>query len=191
MHAQIRHRAHRGTLLVKEPRALTRINAPRFGAAVAEGRRKRDDAADFSLLDQFARLDVRAGQALILVDHQLFAALLRRLDHALAIRQRRRHRLFAQHMLARLQRRNRNLRVAGVRRADAHRVHVRVGQQGFHTVVGLSAVTLRQLLRARRIQIIKRGELRVGVVGIFGNVTNLRNFAAANDTDMKHVFFLP
>ena len=157
---------------------------------MAERRRKRDDAANLALLDQLARFHVRTGQALVLVDHEPLSALFRRADHAFAIRQRRRHRLFAQHMLARLQRRNRNLRVAGVRRADAHRVHVRVGQQGFHTVVGLSAVTLRQLLRARRIQIIKRGELRVGVV-IFGNVTNLRNFAAANDTDMKHVFFLP
>ena len=191
MHAQIRHRAHRRALFVKEPRALAGIDAPRFRPAVAERRRKRDDAANLALLDQLARFHVRTGQALVLVDHKPLSALFRRADHAFAIRQRRRHRLFAQHMLARLQRRNRNLRVAGVRRADAHRVHVRVGQQGFHTVVGLSAVTLRQLLRARRIQIIKRGELRVGVVGIFGNVTNLRNFAAANDTDMKHVFFLP
>ena len=91
-------------------------------------------------------------------------------------------------MLARLQRRNRNLRVAGVRRADAHRVHVRVGQQGFHTVVGLSAVTLRQFLRARRIQIIKRGELRVGVVRHIPGCDEPAQFAAANDTDMKHVF---
>ena len=191
MHAQIRHRAHRRALFVKEPRALAGIDAPRFRPAVAERRRKRDDAANLALLDQLARFHVRTGQALVLVDHKPLSALFRRADHAFAIRQRRRHRLFAQHMLARLQRRHRDFRMAGVCRADAHRVHVRVGEQRLDALIGSAAVLLGQRLRTRRVQIIKRDELCVRVVVVFGNMPHLRNLAAANDTDTKHVFFLP
>ena len=79
MHAQIRHRAHCGTLFVKEPGALTRIDTPRFRTAVAECRCERDYAANLTLLNQLARLDMCARQTLVLVNHQLlplfFAAL--------------------------------------------------------------------------------------------------------------------
>ena len=94
-------------------------------------------------------------------------------------------------MLARLQRRHRDFRMAGVCRADAHRVHVRVSEQRLDALIGSAAVLLGQRLRTRRVQIIKRDELCVRVVVVFGNMPHLRNLAAANDTDTKHVFLLP
>ena len=114
MHAQVRHGAHGRALLVKEPGAFARVHAPCLRPTVAERRAEGERLSDGAGADELAGLPVRARQALVLVDHEVLAALFRGGDHALAVLQSGGHGLFAQHMLACLQRRHGDFRMADV-----------------------------------------------------------------------------
>ena len=186
MDAQVRHGAHGGLLLVEEPGGLARVHAPGLRPAVSEGGAEGDDVPDGPLLHQLPGLGVGLGKALVVANHQVFAALLGGGHHGLALLQGGGHGLFAQHVLARFQGGDGDFGVGVVGGADAHRVDVRVGQQVPPGGVDLAAVLLGQLPGPVLVQVVIAPELRLGVGGVLRDVAHLGDFPAADDSDVEH-----
>ena len=186
MYAQIRQHAHGRQLSVKKPGAGAGIRAPCFRAAVSKPGTERQRPADFPGVDPLPGLLMGRGQPLVLVDHQQLSGLSGRPRHGLAVLQRGRHGLFAQHVLPGLQRRDGHFCVAVVGGADADRVDGRVGQQLHSGGIGLRAVAAGQLPGSFFVQIGQRGNLYVRVCRIFRKMTHLRDLPAANDPNAKH-----
>ena len=184
--AKIRHGAHGSLVLVEEPGVLAGIHRPGLGAAVTEGGTEGDDAADHALIDQLLGHRVGLGQTLVVADHQELPRFMGGLDHLLALLQRGGHGLFTQHMLTGLQGGDGDGRVGMVGHADADCVDGGIGQHGLSGLIGLAAVLSGQLGGALGIQIIEACQLRIGILRVFGDVTYLRDLAAADDTDSEH-----
>ena len=186
MDAQVGHGAHGGLTLVEEPGVLARIHAPGLGAAVAEGGAEGENVPQHPVRHQLAGLLVGLCQALVLADHEELAALPGGGHHGLAVGQGGGHGLFTEHMLARPQGGDGQLRVGGVGRANAHRVDGRVGQQRLPGGVGPAAPLGGQGLGPLLVQVIVPGQPGRGVGGVLGDVAHLGNLAAADDADVEH-----
>ena len=186
MDAEIRHGAHGGLGLVKEPGVLARGDAPGLGAAVTEGGAEGDDLADLAVGNHLLCQLVRVGEALVLADHQALALLFGNPHHLFAVGEGDGHGLLAENMLAGLQGLDAELGVRVVGSADGNRVDFGIGKEFIRRVVDLAAVFGSHVFSAGSGRVKEADELAAGVFIVLGDVTDLGNFAAAKDTDFNH-----
>ena len=184
MDAHVGQGAQRRLVLVEEPCAL--VHRPALGAGVAQHGAERDNVADNAAIQQLLGPAVHRVEAHIVADHQVLAVALGGGHHGFALRQRDGHGLFAQHMLAGVQRRRGDLRVAAVLHADGHRVDVIAVQQVKIAVAYVAAVLGGHLLCTGPVLVIIGHDLCMGVGCILGQMAHLRDLAAADDTNSNH-----
>ena len=182
--AHVGQRAHGRLVLIEEPGVA--VGRPALRAGVAQHGAERDDVADDTGVQQLLGLAMYRVEPHIVADHQVLAVALRRGHHALALRQRHRHGLFAQHVLACVQRRRADLRMASVLHADGHRVELRIVDELIEAVEYLAAVLGGHLLGPGLILVVIRHDLRVGVGCILRKMAQLCDLAAADDADSDH-----
>src|SRR4051794_22711093 len=106
---------------------------------------------------------------------------MRRPANPLRLRQARRHRLFDENVLAVVERSDRELGMARMRRRDDHRVYMRIFKHRFEVVVRLSAVLADDLLACRPRSAESTPELEVGQRSNPGKIADARDIAAADD----------
>ena len=182
--AHIGQRAQRRLVFIEEPGAL--VHGPALGAGVAQHGAERDDIADDAAVQQLLGPAVHRIEAHVVADHQMSAVALGGGHHGLALRQRHGHGLFAQHMLAGVQRRGGDLRMAAVLHADGHRVDVVAVQQVEIGVADIAAVLGGHLLGTGPVLVVIGHDLRIGVGCILGQMAHLCDLAAADDTNSNH-----
>ena len=149
-----------------------------------------EDLPDRAGLQQFLRADVRAHEPLVVPEHQDVPGAALYVDHALRLLHGGRHRLFAEHVLARLERFDRMCAVQEVRRADAHRLHALVAEHFLKAAVYRAAVLLGELLGTRAVPVVKADDLGVRVRAVFRRVARAGDLPAARDrhADLFHCF---
>ena len=134
------------------------------------------------------------GEALVLIDHELCAGHLGgnlgRRDHLLALFERNRHGLLAQHVLARAQRLDSRLGMSRIGRADTHRIDVGVIEQIVKRVVCGRPVVLGELARAIVVDIVEGDNLRIGIRLVLRYVPHLGDLSTSDDTDANHALLL-
>ena len=189
MDAQVRHGSHGCLRLVEEPCPVLH-DAPVFRPLMSEGRAEGENFSDRSLTDQRPGPLVLLHHALILPDHEHLPAFLGSLDHGFAFPDGHRHRFLAQDMLAGFQGPDRNLRVLGIRHADADRVNRRIGQELIHRLVNPAAVLCGHLFRPVPVPVAVTGNLGIRIRSIFGNMPVLRDAAASDDSCLYHTDLL-
>ena len=186
VNSQISHRAHGRFFAVKKPYVLSGIDAPRFRSSVSENRSKRNDFSERSVFDEFSRFDVRFCKPLILSDHQKSIVCFRFRHHAFAFFERYRHGFFTEYVLSRSERFDRDLGMRVIRRTHAHRIDRRIGKHIFARFIGFAGVLFRKRFRALFVYIRNTDYLCIAVAEIFGQVPHLRDFSAADNSDMYH-----
>ena len=182
--AHIGQSAQRRLVFIEEPGAL--VHGPALGAGVAQHGAECDDIADDAAVQQLLGPAVHRIEAHVVAHHQVTAIALRRSYHGLALRQRHGHGLFAQDVLAGVQRRRGDLRVAAVFHADGHGVHIVAVQQVKVAVAHHAAILGGHLLGAGPILVVIGYHLGIGVRCVLGQMAHLRDFAAADDTNSNH-----
>ena len=181
--AHVGQGAHSRLVLVKEPRTLQR---PALGAGVAQNGAEGDHIADDAAVQHLLGLAVHRVKTHVVAHHQVSAIALSGGHHGLALRQRDRHGLFAQHVLAGVQRRGGDLRMAAVFHADGYRINVVAVQQVKIGVADAAAVFGGHLLGTGAVLVVVGHDLRIGVGCILGQMAHLRDLAAADDTNSNH-----
>ena len=149
---------------------------------------ERDDLADHAVDDELLGLHVQGREPLIVADHQHLVRLLARGDHRLRLRRRSRHRLLAEHVLARGEGGDRYRSVKGVGGTDAHGVDALHLQRVLVVAERLRLVLLGELLRALRHAIDESANLDVGMRRVLRPVT-MRGDAAASDHGHADLLF--
>ena len=186
MDAQIGHGTHCRPGLVKEPGIEAGVHRPGLGTAVTKGGTEGHNITDEAVHDQLSGHAVGLGQTLVMADHQELVILLCRFYHGFTFCQGDGHRLFAQNMLAGIEGCNGQLRMGKVGCTDGNCMNFGICQQLFHRCIGSTAVLLCQRTCTLQIDIIEAQELGILVLRIFGDVTDLGNLAAADNTNSKH-----
>ena len=184
MDAHVGQGAQRRLILIEEP--CTLVHRPTLGAGVAQHGAEGDDVADDAAVQQLLGAAVYRVEAHIVTDHQVLAVALGGGHHGLALRQRDRHGLFAQHVLAGVQRRGGDLRMAAVFHADGYRINVVAVQQVKIGVADAAAVFGGHLLGTGAVLVVVGHDLRIGVGCILGQMAHLRDLTAADDTNSNH-----
>ena len=167
----------------------------RIGVGVAMGGiaipgLQRQDLAHL-VADEIARCFQRRVEALHVPDLQHLARALDRIGELLAFLDRDADRLFAQHVLAGLQRLDRHRHVIGIGGGDDHRLQFRVGQHRVKVAIHF----LRLIGRAHACQQIGRGvadRIEVGIARLHAGfqMRELRDRPAAEHTDTKATVLL-
>ena len=181
--AHVGQGAHGRLVLVKEPRPL---QGPALGAGVAQNGAEGDHIADDAAVQHLLGLAVHRVKTHVVAHHQVSAIALSGGHHGLALRQRYRHGLLHQHVLAGVQRSRADLRMAAVFHAYGHGVHVGIIHQLIEAVVHLAAVLRRHLLRALHVLVVECDDLRIGVGCILRQMAHLCDLAAADNADSDH-----
>ena len=182
--AHVGQGAQRRLILIEEP--CTLVHRPALGAGVAQHGAEGDHVADNAAVQQLLGTAVYRVEAHIVTDHQVLAVALGGGHHGLALRQRDRHGLFAQHVLAGVQRRGGDLRMAAVFHADGYRINVVAVQQVKIGVADAAAVFGGHLLGTGAVLVVVGHDLRIGVGCILGQMAHLRDLTAADDTNSNH-----
>ena len=120
-------------LIVVPSPAIAGVDAPRGQPAAGPRAGARFDlhelhVADLAAVDDALGVDEARHEAVVEIDPELDAGLVARVDHALRVRDARRHRLVAEHVLARARGGDRLLGVLRVRRVDRDDGDVRIAR---------------------------------------------------------------
>ncbi len=126
--------------------------------------RKMAQRADLPVVEHFLGALPARDLMEIEIDHRRDPALVGRRQHGARVAERGGHRLFGEHRLAGVKRRDRDLRLRGGRHGDRHRVHFFVRDQRAPVAMGpWHARRARPLDGARRVASRQRHHLTAGV----------------------------
>ncbi len=180
MNAQIAGDAHEGLGLIEEP-GFGGIDGPAFGAGMFEGGAEGEDLAEAAGGEDFLGAHVRGHETLVQADHEKLVVLFGGGHHRPGVFAGGRHRLFAQNVLAGIERFDAHGGVRAIGAADDHGVDI----GGFEEIVvvgeGGGAVLLAEGLSAARGGIGDRDDAGVTVAVTLGEVAALSDGTAADD----------
>ena len=122
-----------------------------------------------------------AHKPLVVPEHQDVSGTALHVDHVLRLLHSRRHRLFAEHVLARFERLPRMRAVQEIRRADAYRLHTLICEQFFKAVVHRTAILRGKRLGTRAVPVVKADDLGVRVRAVFRRMARAGDLSAARN----------
>ena len=119
------------------------------------------------------------GKSLVLADHEEFSLFLRNLHHFLAVGEGHGHGFLTENVLAGFQGLDGKLGMGIVGCTHGDRIDFGIRQQFLRRVIDPAAVFRRHVLGTGFGRVKETYQLTVGICGIFRNVPNLGNLAAA------------
>ncbi|MPM99409.1 hypothetical protein SDC9_146600 [bioreactor metagenome] len=125
-------------------------------------------------------------QALVVANEKASAVFNRGSLHLFAVLERNGHGLFAEDVLAVIERVDRDRRVIRIGNANADQVDFRIGNDLLGGFIHLAAKVGRHRFRARTGKVEYGGDLRIGISQIFCRVALTCNGTAANNSCFQH-----